>query len=200
MAIINNKQIFSAYDGKEDPDKFHFKICPFCGTQLTLKDAGGKTRPACLACGFIQYRNPLPGVVVLIEEDGFVLLGKRNSEYGSGLWCLPQGFIEYEEDFLSAAIREVNEETGLEVEIQTIINVTTNFLAPGLHTLAVILQAVIVAGEPCAGDDMATLEWFPLNGPLPALAFEADGHIIERYRVMKLECGLPVDPNFSMSK
>jgi 8-oxo-dGTP diphosphatase len=191
------KQVFSAYDGKEDTQKGHFKYCPYCGTQLALIEKGGVQRPACPNCGFVQFRNPVPGVVVLIEKDGQVLLGKRAGGFGKGKWGLPQGYIEFDEDFLTAAIREVKEETGLDVEIQSIINVVSNKLSPSLHTLAIVLLAGVVAGELSAGDDLETLDWFPLSGPLPDMAFEADEWIIERYQKMKFEDGLPVDPDFS---
>jgi ADP-ribose pyrophosphatase YjhB (NUDIX family) len=174
-----------------------FKHCPFCGTRLSLKEQGDKPRPTCPGCGFIQFRNPAPGVVVVIEQDGCVLLGKRAGGFGAGKWGLPQGYIEFDEDFLTAAIREVKEETGLDVEIRSILNVVSNLLSPGLHTLAIILLAGVVAGEPCAGDDLETLEWVPLSGPLPEMAFEADERIIARYQETKRERGLPVDPDFA---
>jgi len=162
-----------------------------------IKSDRGQQRPACAKCGFVQFRNPIPGVVVLIERDGQVLLGKRAGGFGKGGWGLPQGYIEFDEDFLSAAIREVKEETGLDVEIRSIINVVSNLLSPGLQTLAIVLLAGVVAGELCACDDLETLEWVPLAEPLPEMAFEADEQIIERYRQTKLEWGLPVDAGFA---
>ena len=191
------KQVFSAYSGKEDGNLGQFKYCPFCGTQLVLKEKGGKQRPACPNCGFVQFRNPVPGVVVLIEREKSVLLGKRTGSFGEGKWGLPQGYIEFDEDFLTAAIREVKEETGLDVEIRSIINVVSNFLSPRLHTLAIVLLAGVETGEPCAADDLETLEWFPLSGPLPDMAFEADEHIIARVQQMTLDQGLPVDPDYA---
>jgi ADP-ribose pyrophosphatase YjhB (NUDIX family) len=145
----------------------------------------------------VQFRNPVPGVVVVVEKEGHVLLGKRSGSYGEGKWGLPQGYIEFDEDFLTAAIREVKEETGLDVRIRTILNVVSNRLSPTLHTLAIILLAGVEAGQPRAGDDMQTLEWVPLSGPLPEMAFEADRRIIERYEKTKLKGGLPVDPDFA---
>ncbi|MFC1997412.1 NUDIX domain-containing protein [Chloroflexota bacterium] len=192
------KQVFTTYDVKENAHHGQFKYCPFCGTQLSLKEKCGVQRPACPNCGFVQFRNPIPGVVVVIEKDGQVLLGKRAGSYGKGQWGLPQGYIEFDEDFLTTAIREVKEETGLTVEIRSIINVVSNFLAPRLHTLAIILLAGVETGEPCAADDLETLEWFPLSGPLPEMAFEADEFIIRRGQMTILEERLPVDPDFAM--
>jgi len=146
----------------------------------------------------LHFRNPSPGVVVVIEQDEQVLLGERSGSFGKGKWCLPQGFIEFDDDFLTAARREVKEETGLEVEILSILSVVSNFLTPRLHTLAIILLARVVNGEPVAADDLEALAWFPLAGPLPEMAFEADQHIIERYWSTKLQ-GAPVDPDFALT-
>jgi hypothetical protein len=46
---------------------------------------------------------------------------------------------------------------------------------------------------------LQTLQWFPLFGPLPEMAFEADAHIIERYGRTRLK-GAPVDPDFASAK
>ena len=146
----------------------------------------------------MQFRNPAPGAVVLIERDGQVLLGRRSASYGAGQWSLPMGFIEYDEDYLTAAIREVKEETGLDVEIRSILSVVSNFLSPGLHTLAIVLLARVVGGELRAGDDLEAAQWYPLSGPLPEMAFEADAHICERYYRTQLE-GAPVDPRYAVA-
>jgi ADP-ribose pyrophosphatase YjhB (NUDIX family) len=134
--------------------------------------------------------------VVVIHREDQVLLGRRSGKFGKGKWCLPQGYVEFDDDFLTAARREVKEETGLDVEIRSILSVVSNFLSPRLHTLAIILLARVVGGEFCAADDLERLEWFPFSGPLPELAFEADAHIIERYYETSL-VGAPVDPDFS---
>jgi 8-oxo-dGTP diphosphatase len=194
---VQIKQVFSAYNEKEDTHSGYFKFCPLCGTQLSLQERGGRQRPVCPNCGFVQFKNPVPGVVVVIEKEGQVLLGNRVGGFGAGKWGLPQGYIEFEEDFLTAALREVKEETGLEVEIRSILNVVSNMLSPRLHSLAIILLATVVSGEGLAGDDLETLRWFPFSGPLPEMAFEADERIIERCHKLKLEEGLPVDPDFA---
>ena len=194
---MQSRQVFSTYGGQEDGDLGLYQYCPFCGTELALKEKGGRQRPACPNCRFVQFRNPTPGVVVLIEKEGTILLGKRRGGFGAGMWGLPQGYIEYDEDFLTAAIREVKEETGLDVEIRAILSVVSNLLSPGLHTLAIVLLAGVAGGKLRAGDDLETLEWVPLSGPLPDMAFEADEWIIARYQKIGLEGTLPVDPDFA---
>ena len=193
------KQVFTAQNAHDTDHRGQFRHCPFCGAPLESRMKGGRTRPSCPECGFVQFRNPAPGVVVVIEKDGKVLLGRRRGGFGKGKWGLPQGYIEFDENFLTAAIREVKEETGLDVEVHSILNVVSNQLTPELHTLAIVLLAHVVAGEPSAGDDVDVLQWASLSEPLPDMAFEADRIIIERYRKVDYRKGLPIDPDFTRS-
>lgn len=159
-----------------------FRVCPRCGGDLAVDGEHAPPRLRCRHCRWIHYRNPSPGVTVLIADGERVLLGRRGPQsFAPGTWCLPGGFIEFEEDFVAAAVREVREETGLEVEVRAIINVCTNYLAPALHTLVIVLRAEVTGGEATAGDDLVELRWVPASGPLPEMAFEADRHIIERW-------------------
>jgi ADP-ribose pyrophosphatase YjhB (NUDIX family) len=146
----------------------------------------------------VQYRNPVPGVVVVIIRDGKVLLGCRRGVNKTGKWCLPQGFMEFDEDFLTAGIREVKEETGLEVKILSILNVVSNKLSPGLHTLAIILQAEVVGGELSGGDDLEKPGWFDMSEALPEMAFDSDRQVIDRFRDSQLKQVLPVDPGYAV--
>lgn len=189
------RQVFTkqAMEG-EEPDFFQF--CPHCSNPMAARDENGVMRKYCPACGYIQYRNPLPGVAVLIINDGKILLGKRGpASFRPGAWCLPGGFIEFGEDFITAAHREVFEETGLEIEISSIVNVVSNFLSNRLHTLVVVLRATVRGGRLQAGDDLEALEWFPLKGDLPQMAFESDTYLIQRYAAEAIP-GIPADEGF----
>jgi 8-oxo-dGTP diphosphatase len=176
------KQIFSAYPYQNNNGLTGIRYCPYCGCKYELRQESGRMRPVCLKCGKTYYKNPSPGVAVLIVEDQQVLLCKRApGNFQSGKWCLPCGFIEYEEDFLTAARREVKEETGLEVTLKAIINVASNFLSPEVHSLVTVFTADITGGNLLAGDDIEELGWSPITGPLPEMAFEADIMIIRQF-------------------
>lgn len=186
------RQIFFEYPAADDRDTDHWKYCPECGAKLTIKEAGGRDRSACEKCGFIHYRNPSPAVAVLIAYNGSVLLGKRApGSFQAGKWCLPCGFIEYDEDFLLAAKRETLEETGLEIEIEGILSVMSNFFMPELHSLVIVLLAGVAGGTLQPGDDITEVKWVPLQGPFPLMAFAADRHIIAYYNLTRSN-GLPV--------
>jgi 8-oxo-dGTP diphosphatase len=184
------KQVFEHYPRGEPPGG-EFKLCPFCGGTLRRVEPGHRPRPTCPGCGFVQHRNPAPTVSVLVVEGERVLLGKRGGPPGQGTWSLPSGYVEYEDDFLTTAILEAKEETGLDVEVESVINVVSSFVTPRFHFLGVYVVARVVSGELQAGDDLEAAEWFPLSGPLPDMGFEEDVAIIELYRSGFR--GLPVD-------
>jgi len=192
------KQVYVAYNGKDRPVADLFRYCPCCRTELVVKEVEHRSRSVCPACGFIRFRNPAPAVSLLIVHDGRVLLGKRRGEPGKGKWGTPSGYIEYEDDFLTTAIREAREETGLEVELESILNVLSSFLSSQYHFLAVYLLARVVGGELAAGDDMEEVAWFPLSGPFPELAFVEDVDVLGMYAKRRFE-GLAVDPEFARS-
>lgn len=193
------RQIFETANYRKNTGLDNIHICPACGNPFQFIDDNGTKRPKCPTCGFVYYRNPAPAVSILIEHNNRILLGKRGSEsFLPGKWCLPCGFIEFDEDFLSAAVREVKEETGLEVSVQSIINVCSNFLSSEIHSLVIVLLANITGGTLAAGDDLESVAWFDFNGTLPEMAFAADISIIQRYQAQKIE-GLPIDSGFLLS-
>jgi len=194
---MKTKQIFETYNREKNRIITKFSYCPRCGERCISTSSVIHSKVRCPRCGFILYQNPAPGVVVLIVNNDMILLGERdNKVFMGGKWSLPGGFIEFDEDFLSAAHRETMEETGLSIKIISIISVVSNFFSPDLHTLVIVLLANKMNDALRPGDDMVKLEWFPLSGPFPSMAFEADKHIINRYYTTKI-AGTSVDPRFA---
>ena len=190
------KQVFENYDRQNRGRVDGFRYCPLCQTKLDLIESGQESRPTCPGCGFTQYKNPSPVVSVVIVEEDKILLGKRIGFPGEGKWAIPSGYIEYENDFISTAILETKEETGLDIEITSILNVISSFVSPSFHFLAIYLEARVLGGELIARDDLEDAKWFPVSGPLPEMAFQEDVDALETY-TKKEFMGMPVDARYA---
>lgn len=159
----------------------------------------GSKKTKCIKCGYIQYVNPSPAVVVIIKKNGHILLGKRKStsQYKPGYWALPGGMIEFGESFLEAAHREVKEETGLTIELISIVNLASNFFTKHIQTLGVAVSARIISGTPVSGDDVEELQWHNLAEELPNMAFEVDVFTIKKY-LKSREDEISIDPRYKL--
>ncbi|MBS7606217.1 NUDIX hydrolase [Candidatus Bathyarchaeota archaeon] len=71
---------------------------------------------------------PLIGVGAVVQMDNKILLIQRANEPGRGLWSIPGGLLEVGETLKEAAKREVEEETGIPVEIGELIDVVENII------------------------------------------------------------------------
>lgn len=156
-----------------------YNYCPMCGARLTERKDGGRPRPVCPVCGFVYYHNPAPTAGVLVLEGDSVLLVRRRYEPYKGMWVMPSGYIEYEEDADATAVRELREETGTEVELDGIHSVVSCFDDPRGNTVMILYEGHITGGELKAGDDAESVKFFPLND-LPPVAFEAQRAILGR--------------------
>lgn len=154
-----------------------YTFCPLCAEPLERALEGKHVRMACRACGWTHYRNPAPAAGVVIVENGAVLLVRRRYEPFEGLWSIPSGFVEFDEDVRATAVREALEETGLAVELDSLLAVETCFDDPRGNTLLVLYRAHRTGGSPAAGDDAKEIGFFPLDG-LPPLAFEAHRKVL----------------------
>ena len=92
---------------------------------------------------------------------------------------MPAGFIEIDETVRECAVRELKEETGLDVEVDGIIDVATVFDDPRYVCLLVVFSGRVVGGKLEAGDDAAEVGFFGA-GELPPIAFKTHGRIIEQ--------------------
>ena len=70
-----------------------------------------------------HWISPSVSVDALLVVNGFVLIVKRSSNMSNpNMWCLPCGFLDWNEDLFTAAIRELYEETGIDVRAFNILN------------------------------------------------------------------------------
>ena len=94
----------------------------------------------------IGYITPKVGAdAAIFNTGGEILLMERAD--GSG-WCLPCGWVEPNEKPVEAAIREVREETGLEIEVKQLVGVFTRMPSAtnGPHTMVAIVHLCEVVG------------------------------------------------------
>jgi 8-oxo-dGTP diphosphatase len=94
--------------------------------------------------------------VVVPSEEGHILLIRRGSDPYEGYWALPGGFVEVRETLEAAAVRETEEETGLEVEIVHLIGVYSDpNRDPRGHNVSVAYLARAQNDEPLGASDAA---------------------------------------------
>lgn len=160
------------------------RYCPHCAHPLEERLAFDRLRPVCAACGFVHFRGLKVGVSVMIEHDGQLLLVQRGVEPGLGRWSLPSGFVEWDESPQVAAVRECQEETGLEVVIAGLLDVShyaDDFRGPGIN---LTYWVEVAGGVLRPGDDAAAVRYFsPAELPCSQdVAFRGHRRLLERWR------------------
>ncbi|UTR14030.1 NUDIX domain-containing protein [Salipaludibacillus sp. LMS25] len=107
--------------------------------------------------------------VIILNEKNHVLLQKRADV---GLWGIPSGHIEIGETVTEAAVREVKEETNLDVTIKKLIGVYSDpksqvFIYPNgksVHFITTCFLAEIIGGKlQCHSDESLAMQFFDPN-------------------------------------
>jgi 8-oxo-dGTP diphosphatase len=149
--------------------------CAQCGHELSERLVMGKVRPACPACGLAVFADPKLAVAALIEDAGRMLMGRRSRHSASpGKWSFPAGFVDRGERVEDALVREVREETGLEVRIEGLLGI---YSATGNPVVLAVYVATPIGGTLTPDDDLVELAHFPFDGP-PKPAFPHDPQIV----------------------
>lgn len=161
-------------------DEHRLTYCPNCGHELVSRESGGRMRPTCEKCGYVHYHNPVPGVGLLIEMDGGVVLIKRGSPPHQGNWTIPSGFIEADESAEEAAIREAEEETGLKVEIVEMMGINSFPEGPPVSGIMIFYRLRPTGGRLRAGDDASDARVFQPD-EIPLLPFRTHREIMTEW-------------------
>ena len=112
-----------------------------------------------------QYpKKPIVGVGAIILDGDQILLEKRKNSPGRGKWAVPGGLVEIGETAEEAVIREVKEETGLDVYDPRLVDVVSyiSFGEKGsvmYHYVIIDYFVAFKGGKPKAASDAADLKW-----------------------------------------
>jgi len=118
--------------------------------------------------GIENYTFPVPSIGVggiVFNDQGQILLIKRNQSPASGLWSIPGGKLEPGESLVEACQREIKEETGLKVEAISIVAVVERRIE-GFHYVIIDYLASLTDQEipmPIAQSDVAEARWVNLG-------------------------------------
>jgi mutator protein MutT len=116
----------------------------------------------------IYPSQPVVGVGAIIVCDGKLLLEKRKNEPGKGKWSIPGGLVELGENVEQTVVREVKEETGLEVEKPEHIDVVDNVVRDEdgkvkYHFVIIDYFVKLKGGTVKAMSDAEELRWVSLG-------------------------------------
>lgn len=149
-----------------------FKYCPVCGSaHFEVHNFKSKK---CRDCGFTYYANPCSATAALIVNDNDeMLVVRRAKEPAKGTLDLPGGFVDMGETVEEGMIREIKEETGLDItNIQYLFSSPNVYVYSGMgvHTLDMDYLARVHGSVPAikAADDAAEALWIPIAQVNPA--------------------------------
>jgi 8-oxo-dGTP diphosphatase len=112
---------------------------------------------------------PIAADVIIEIDDRIVLIERKNYPYG---WAIPGGFVDIGETVEAAAVREMREETGLEVEITELMSIYSRpDRDPRGHTVSVVYVGR-AQGRPQAADDAKSAALFSPDALPSPLAFD----------------------------
>lgn len=110
-------------------------------------------------------------VFAFIEQEEGILLVRQGT--GRQYWSLPGGVVEEGESLDKAVIREVKEETGLDVQVGRLVAVYSKLSE---DAVAVTFQAEVTGGTAHADNEILECGWFPID----SLPDHARGHLRQR--------------------
>lgn len=143
-----------------------FNYCPACGSSHF--DVNSERSKKCQNCGFEYFLNPsAANVAFILNEKGELLVERRKNEPAKGTLDLPGGFCDIGESAEEGVVREVKEETGLEVtQAKYIFSIPNVYLYSGMDIRTLDMFFVCEVKDTNAlkaGDDAAECMWIPLE-------------------------------------
>ncbi len=148
------------------------------------------------------YKYPHPAVTTDCVVFGVarrkleILLVERGNEPYKGCWAFPGGFLNMDENAKQGALRELKEETGLELQnIKEFGTFTDVDRDPRERVISIAFYALTKKSEVKGGDDAAKAQWFALD-EVPPLAFDHDLMLNNAIQTLKEDLMKRITPEF----
>jgi NAD+ diphosphatase len=149
------------------------RFCANCGNPTSVDQAG--LARACASCGASHFPRIDPVVIMTVEHDDRLLLGRR-AGWPAGRFSVLAGFVAPGETPEEAVVREVREESGIEAAAPRYV---TSQPWPFPSSLMLGFAARSVGGEPTAGDgELAEIGWFTRAQVQAAAAWTGEGPLL----------------------
>ncbi len=166
------------------PPSSLFFHCPRCAAPRTSEmDA---VRFVCDGCGFVYYYNvAVSSAVLIVGPDNHALFIRRAREPGRGKLAMPGGFVDRGESAEHAAIREVREEVGVELQHVEFMASFPNLYAYREVEYPVVdlfFLARVKARSASPLDDVSEIVWLDPRAQVEAdIAFPSHSRALEAY-------------------
>lgn len=154
-------------------------FCQRCGSKLIEKRVGGKQRPVCPSCGHVAFLDPKLAAIALVSMDGKLVLVRRAIQPAIGRWSYPGGYVDRGEAVEDAAMREVKEETGLDVRLTGLLGL---YSTADTTVVLAAYSAEVTGGTLAPGSEAQETGLFDPD-ELPTLPFPHDDQILADWRV-----------------
>ena len=147
-----------------------FKYCPKCGSDRFVENNFKSKK--CENCGFIYYYNCCGATVALIlNPEGELLVATRAHEPAKGTFDMPGGFIDLEESAEEGILREIKEETNLDVDrLEYLFSIPNKYIYSGFEVETIDLFFVCHVsdtGQLKAEDDVSNLQFIKIQDIQP---------------------------------
>ncbi len=139
----------------------------------------------------IENRKMGIGCGIMILKNNQVLLGQRHDDpkkadsllHGQGTWTMPGGKLDFGEGLKEAAIREVSEETGIDIKKENLKLISlTNDIVSDVHFITAGFLCQMFRGEAkvMEPDEITRWQWFDIND-LPKPMYFSSEKIVKNY-------------------
>jgi 8-oxo-dGTP diphosphatase len=105
-------------------------------------------------------KAPRLGCAVLVQNGDSLLLGERAKDPFRGKWVIPGGGVRFLENFKQAASREIQEEAGIEISLDRVVDIQEIVSPPDEHRVVIYYTATYKSGRLRPSSDLSDARFF----------------------------------------